>query len=71
MSTLDKFVAFTEALSADRRHDIEEVLESLMGSDDAEFTTEEIAELDRRVADESEEWIDGDVVREKLRRLYE
>ena len=71
MSTLDKFVAFTEALSADRRHDIEEVLESLMSSDDAEFTTEEIAELDRRVADESEEWIDGDVVREKLRRLYE
>ena len=71
MSTLDKFVAFTEALSADRRHDIEEVLESLMGSDDAEFTAEEIAELNRRVADESEEWIDGDVVREKLRRLYE
>ena len=72
MSILEKFVAFAEALPDDRRIEIEDILSSLMGGDSAddEFTEEELAELDRRCADESEEWIDGEVVREKLRRLY-
>ena len=71
MSILEKFVAFAEALPADRRLEIEDILESIMGPIDTEFTSDEIAELDRRCADESEEWIDGDVVRKKLRRLFE
>ena len=73
MSILEKFVAFAEALPDDRRVEIEEILSDLMGANsaDCEFTPEEIAELDRRCADESEEWIDGDVVRKKLRRLFE
>lgn len=73
MTMLKKFVAFAEALPSDRRVEIEEILSDLMGADsaDCEFTAEEIAELDRRCADETEDWIDGDVVREKLRRLYE
>ena len=72
MSILEKFVAFAEALPDDRRVEIEEILSDLMGAGSAncEFSAEEIAELDRRCADESEGWIDGDVVREKLRRLY-
>lgn len=71
MSVLEQFVAFAETLPADRRQEVDEILASIMGSGDAEFTPEEIAELDQRCADESEGWIDGDVVREKLRRLYE
>ncbi len=73
MSVLEKFVAYAEALPEERRREIEEVLADLMGSDprDFEFTPEELAELDRRCAEKSEEWIDGEMVREKLRRLYE
>ena len=69
MSVLEKFVAYAEALPDERRREIEDILESIMGPADAEFTSEEIAELDRRCADESEKWIDEDTFRARLRQL--
>ena len=71
MSILEQFVVFAEALPADRRREVDEILAEMMdpSSPDFWFTPEEIAELDRRCADESEEFVDGDVVRERLRAL--
>ena len=71
MSILENFIAFAEALPDDRRVEIEAILSELMGSgsSDCEFTAEEIAELDRRCADESEEWIDEGTFRTRLRQL--
>ena len=71
MSVLEKFIAFAEALPADRRREVESILAEIMDSDSPEFgfTPEEIAELDRRCADEPEELIDEDVVRARLRQL--
>ena len=69
MSVLKKFVAFAEALPADRRREVDEILAVMMDSDslDDEFTPEEIAELDRRVADEPDDWIDEETFRARLR----
>ncbi len=69
MSVLEKFVAFAEALPADRRREVDEILAEMMNSDslDDEFTSEEIAELDRRVADEPDDWIDEGTFRARLR----
>lgn len=69
MSVIEKFVVFAETLPADRLREIEELLESIMGSNplDDQFTPEEIAELDRRVAEESDEWIDEETFRARLR----
>ena len=69
MSVLEKFVAFAEALPADRRREVDEILAEMMNSDslDDEFTSEEIAELDRRVADEPDDWIDEETFRARLR----
>ena len=69
MSVLKKFVAFAEALPADRRREVDEILAVMMdsGSLGDEFTSEEIAELDRRVADEPDDWIDEETFRARLR----
>ena len=69
MSVLEKFVAFAEALPADRRREVDEILAVMMdsGSLGDEFTPEEIAELDRRVADEPDDWIDEETFRARLR----
>ena len=69
MSVLKKFVAFAEALPADRRREVDEILAVMMdsGSLGDEFTPEEIAELDRRVADEPVDWIDEETFRARLR----
>ena len=71
MSVIEKFVAFTETLPEDRLREIEDLLESIMGSNplDNEFTPEEIAELDRRVAEEPDEWIDEETFRARLREV--
>ena len=70
MSVIEKFVVFTETLPEARLREIEDLLESIMGPDlpDEEFTSEEIAELDRRVAQQSDgEWIDEETFRARLR----
>lgn len=52
MTMLDKFLSFARRLPADRLEAVEESLAALMESlsDRFEFTPEELAELDRRVA---------------------
>ena len=58
MTLLESFVNFAKALPTDRREALEEVLADLMAahSSDAEFTSEELAELDRRFAEERPEF---------------
>lgn len=60
MTMLDKFIAFASALPADQRESVEESLAALMESLSAEFdfTSEELAELDRRVAEPNPEFAD-------------
>lgn len=60
MAVLEEFVAFANGLPADRSAEIDEVLESIMRSESAEFefTPEELAELDRRAADPNPEYAD-------------
>ena len=60
MTILEKFVAFAEGLPEDRRQAFEELLADLMAgeSSDGEFTPEELAELDRRMADPNPEYAD-------------
>ena len=72
MSVLESFVAFAEALPQDRRREIDEILSDLMSSDivDTGFTSEELADLDRRCAEEPTEWIDEKTFRARLRQLF-
>jgi hypothetical protein len=53
MTILEKFKTFAEALPAERRREVEEILASLMDSESPEFdlTGDDLAELDRRIAD--------------------
>jgi hypothetical protein len=53
MTVLESFVKFAEALPPDRREVIDEVLADLMGAHtaDDDFTPEEIAEIERRLAE--------------------
>jgi hypothetical protein len=53
MSILEKFNAYAEALPPERRREIDDLLASIMESDSPEFdlTPDELAELDRRMAD--------------------
>lgn len=53
MTILEKFVAFAEQLPAARRDEIEAALAALMDSYSSEyqFAPDELAELDRRVAE--------------------
>lgn len=54
MTVLDKFVAFVRGLPADRLESIEEVLADIMQawSPGDDFTPQELAEIDRRLADD-------------------
>ncbi|MEP7221099.1 MAG: hypothetical protein ABI673_00380 [Novosphingobium sp.] len=60
MTILDKFIHFASALPSDQRESVEESLAALMESLSAEFdfTPDERAELDRRMADPSPEFSD-------------
>jgi hypothetical protein len=62
MTMLDKFIAFASALPDDQRESVEESLAALMESLSAEFdfTPEELAELDRRVAEPNPKFSDPD-----------
>jgi hypothetical protein len=70
MTILEKFVAFTEGLTAERRAAVEEILASLMDSDSPEFalTADELAEIDRRMADPNPERLDHETVMAKVRK---
>ena len=71
MTILEKFVAYAEALPADDRRGIEDFLASIMEAASPEFdlTAEQLAEIDRRLADPSPERIDDATFRAKLRNL--
>ena len=53
MTMLDKFIAFASALPVDQRESVEESLAALMESmsDRYDLTPDELAEIDRRVAE--------------------
>lgn len=52
MTMLDKFIAFASGLPADQRESVEEALAALMESMSGAYdlTSDELAEIDRRVA---------------------
>ena len=60
MTMLEKFMAFAKGLPADRLESVEEVLAVLMEShsDKYDLTADQLAELDRRVAEERPEFSD-------------
>ena len=60
MTILEKFNAYAEALPPERRREIDDLLASLMESDspESDLTPDELAELDRRVADPNAEYAD-------------
>lgn len=60
MGVLKKFMAFAEALPRHSRTSVENVLETLMATHraDTELTPEELAELDRRLADPNPRYAD-------------
>jgi hypothetical protein len=64
MTVLDKFVSFAQGLSADRREAIEAALAALMESHSPayDFTVDELAEMDRRVADPNPGFADPDEI---------
>ena len=53
MTMLERFIAFTRDLPADRQIAVEEAMAAIMASHkrDVEFTDAELGELDRRVAE--------------------
>lgn len=53
-------MAFTEALPAKQRHEVEELLVSIMeaGSPGFDLTADELAEVRRRLADPDPEYVD-------------
>ena len=60
MTMLEKFMAFAKGLPADRLESVEEVLAVLMESHSEKYdlTADQLAELDRRVAEERPEFSD-------------
>ena len=67
MTMLDKFLSFAKALPADRLESMEESLAALMKSYSAEygFTASELAEIDRRVAEDRPQYAAPEAI-EKL-----
>ena len=60
MTVIDKFIAFANGLPADQRESVEEALAALMESmsDSYDLTPDELAEIDRRVAEPNPEFSD-------------
>jgi len=57
MTILDRFVQFTLSLPDERREEIEDILASIMaGNEAAAFSAEQLAEIDRRLAEEDPEY---------------
>ena len=64
MTKLETFVAFARDLPEDRLAALEQMLDDLMRqiAGDDEFTPEELAELDRRAAENDPEYADPDEI---------
>ena len=64
MTMLEKFMAFAKALPADRLESVEEVLAALMEtySDKYDLTADQLAEMDRRVAEENPEYASQEAI---------
>lgn len=66
MTVLDSFIAFASALPPEQREFVDEALAALMDqlSGDYNFTTEELAEIERRMAEPNPEYADpADITR--------
>ncbi len=66
MTMLDKFLSFARRLPADRLESVEQSLAALMESlsDRFDFTPEELAEIDRRVAHADPQYSNPDDIAE-------
>ena len=64
MTIIEKFVAFAEGLPADRRAEIEEILFEIMEAEtaDCELSPEQLAELERRMADPNPQYASAEEV---------
>jgi hypothetical protein len=64
MTMLDKFMSFAKDLPADRLESVEESLAALMESlsERYEFTPDQLAELDQRMAEEHPEYASEDTI---------
>tara|TARA_R110002124_G_scaffold42459_4_gene130592 strand:- start:380 stop:604 length:225 start_codon:yes stop_codon:yes gene_type:complete len=64
MTMLEKFMAFAKDLPADRLESVEEVLAALMEtySDKYDLTADQLAEMDRRVAEENPEYASQEAI---------
>ena len=60
MTIFEKFAEFAEGLPETRRQEIEELLADLMAGENTagEFSAEELAELERRMADPNPQYAD-------------
>jgi putative addiction module component (TIGR02574 family) len=59
MTVFEEFVAFAEALPDDRRAVIAELVSDIMGAEgDWQLSREQLAELDRRMADPNPDYAD-------------
>jgi hypothetical protein len=69
MTIIEKFVAFAQGLPPEQLRLVEEVLEGLMDGDvEGDFTAEQLAELDRRLADPNPRYADREEVEALFRR---
>ncbi|HEX7712030.1 MAG TPA: hypothetical protein VF418_13950 [Sphingomonadaceae bacterium] len=69
MTILEKFVAFAEGLPPEQLRLVEEVLEGLMEEGvEGDFTPEQLAELDRRLADPNPRYANPEDVEAIFRR---
>ena len=69
MTILERFIAFTEGLAPERLRRVEEILEAIMHDDgEAGFTPEQLAELDRRLAEPDPQYADPEDVEAIFRR---
>ncbi|WP_417323144.1 hypothetical protein [Erythrobacter aureus] len=70
MTMLEKFVAFAQSLPAESRHAVEGTLAVMMASysDEGAFTSIELDELDRRVAEPNAEYVAPEAIADLLGR---
>lgn len=70
MTMLEKFVAFAQSLPAQSRHAVEDTLAVMMASysDEGAFTSIELDELDRRVAEPNVEYAAPEAIADLLGR---
>lgn len=70
MTVLDSFVAFAKSLPADRLGPVEDMLAMLMSSysDEQDFSDQQLAELDRRLAEPRPRFVEATVIEQLFGR---